>query len=90
MLFRSDLQAAAEAICPDVTTAIDWLERRFGPGRMTGSGSAVFARTGMGAPPLATCSDGTDPFSDLPVGWVQPEKQINPKIKKTITLFDFI
>ena len=67
---RNDLQPAAEAICPDVTAAIDWLERRFGPGRMTGSGSAVFARTGMGAPPLATCSDGTDPFSDLPVGWV--------------------
>ncbi len=67
---RNDLQAAAEAICPDVTTAIDWLERRFGPGRMTGSGSAVFARTGTGAPPLATCSNGTDPFADLPEGWV--------------------
>ena len=46
MFGRNDLQKAAEAICPDVTTAIGWLTRHFGHGRMTGSGSAAFARIG--------------------------------------------
>jgi 4-diphosphocytidyl-2-C-methyl-D-erythritol kinase len=62
---RNDLQPVAEAQCPDVARAADWLVRRFGNGRMTGSGSAVFARAGAGDQPVATW-----PEEDLPSGWV--------------------
>ncbi|TDM08629.1 MAG: 4-(cytidine 5'-diphospho)-2-C-methyl-D-erythritol kinase [Ideonella sp. MAG2] len=65
---RNDLQAAAEALCPEVTQARQWLAQRFGNSRMTGSGSAVFARveeTGTGGQPVATELEGT-----LPEGWV--------------------
>jgi len=49
-----------------VAQAADWLRRHFGNGRMTGSGSAVFARNGMDDQPLATW-----PVEDpLPPGWV--------------------
>jgi 4-diphosphocytidyl-2-C-methyl-D-erythritol kinase len=41
---RNDLQPVAQAICPEVTQAIEWLQDRGLPARMTGSGSAVFAR----------------------------------------------
>ncbi|MCE1194010.1 MAG: 4-(cytidine 5'-diphospho)-2-C-methyl-D-erythritol kinase [Acidovorax sp.] len=41
---RNDLQPVAEALCPDVTQAIQWLGKRGLQGRMTGSGSAVFAQ----------------------------------------------
>lgn len=41
---RNDLQPVAQAICPEVTQAIKWLEDRGLQARMTGSGSAVFAR----------------------------------------------
>lgn len=40
----NDLQAVAQALCPDVTHALQWLESRGLQGRMTGSGSAVFAQ----------------------------------------------
>lgn len=40
---RNDLQAVAQALCPGVTQAIDWLASQGLSGRMTGSGSAVFA-----------------------------------------------
>ncbi len=40
---RNDLQGVAQALCPDVKNAIDWLQARGLHGRMTGSGSAVFA-----------------------------------------------
>lgn len=62
---RNDLQAAAEAQCPDVAQAAAWLQRHFGNSRMTGSGSAVFARAGTGSQPMATF-----PTADLPEGWV--------------------
>lgn len=62
---RNDLQAAAEALCPEVATVARWLEARFGNSRMTGSGSAVFARAGTGDQPVATMPEGT-----LPEGWV--------------------
>ena len=43
---RNDLQAVAQKLCPDVSTALNWLENlgslALKP-RMTGSGSAVFA-----------------------------------------------
>jgi 4-diphosphocytidyl-2-C-methyl-D-erythritol kinase len=41
---RNDLQPVAQALCPQVTEAIDWLAERGLQGRMTGSGSAVFAQ----------------------------------------------
>ena len=62
---RNDLQAAAESQCNDVALAARWLQSRFGNGRMTGSGSAVFARAGTGDQPVATF-----PAGPLPPGWV--------------------
>jgi 4-diphosphocytidyl-2-C-methyl-D-erythritol kinase len=41
---RNDLQKPAEACCPEVVQALALLETQFGNSRMTGSGSAVFAR----------------------------------------------
>lgn len=41
---RNDLQPVAQALCPEVTQAILWLQDRGLQGRMTGSGSAVFAQ----------------------------------------------
>ena len=41
---RNDLQPPAEASCPEVGQVARWLEARFGNSRMSGSGSAVFAR----------------------------------------------
>ncbi len=40
---RNDLQAVAQALCPGVTQALQWLGNQGLSGRMTGSGSAVFA-----------------------------------------------
>ena len=40
---RNDLQPVAQALCPDVAKAIQWLGTFGLQGRMTGSGSAVFA-----------------------------------------------
>jgi 4-diphosphocytidyl-2-C-methyl-D-erythritol kinase len=63
---RNDLQAAAEDRCPEVAEAASWLQRHFGNSRMTGSGSAVFARSGMDDQPLATWPAE----NPLPPGWV--------------------
>lgn len=63
---RNDLQPPAEDRCPEVAQAAEWLRRHFGNSRMTGSGSAVFARNGMDDQPLATWP-AEDP---LPPGWV--------------------
>ena len=63
---RNDLQPPAEDRCPAVAQAAEWLERHFGNSRMTGSGSAVFARNGAAdSPRLATW-----PQESLPAGWV--------------------
>jgi 4-diphosphocytidyl-2-C-methyl-D-erythritol kinase len=59
----NDLQAAAEGLCPDVECAAAALSRTFGNSRMTGSGSAVFARAGSGPAPSAAMP------SDWPSGW---------------------
>jgi 4-diphosphocytidyl-2-C-methyl-D-erythritol kinase len=59
----NDLQAAAEGLCPDVERAAAALSRTFGNSRMTGSGSAVFARAGSGTTPSAAMP------SDWPPGW---------------------
>jgi 4-diphosphocytidyl-2-C-methyl-D-erythritol kinase len=69
---RNDLQAPAEAACAEVVQAADILHRCFGNSRMTGSGSAVFARvlarasatTGAAERPIALMP------ADLPPGWV--------------------
>ena len=59
----NDLQAAAEGLCPEVERAASALSRAFGNSRMTGSGSAVFARAGSGSAPSAAMP------SDWPEGW---------------------
>ena len=41
---RNDLQAVAQKLCPSVSQALDWLKSQGLAGRMTGSGSAVFAQ----------------------------------------------
>ncbi len=41
---RNDLQAVAQRLCPGVTQALEWLTSQGLDGRMTGSGSAVFAQ----------------------------------------------
>jgi 4-diphosphocytidyl-2-C-methyl-D-erythritol kinase len=62
---RNDLQPPAEGQCPEVAQAARWLESKFGNSRMTGSGSAVFARAGAGDQPMATML-----VEDIPPGWV--------------------
>ena len=62
---RNDLQPPAEDRCPEVAQAAEWLTRHFGNSRMTGSGSAMFARNGMHDQPLVTW-----PAEPLPPGWV--------------------
>lgn len=41
---RNDLQPVAQALCPEVGQALQWLASHGLQGRMTGSGSAVFAQ----------------------------------------------
>ncbi len=41
---QNDLQPVAQRLCPAVTQALNWLESQGLQGRMTGSGSAVFAQ----------------------------------------------
>ena len=52
---RNDLQPVAQALCPEVETALQWLQSLGLKPRMTGSGSAVFAQlpehTVMDSPP---------------------------------------
>jgi 4-diphosphocytidyl-2-C-methyl-D-erythritol kinase len=62
---RNDLQAVAQLHCVEVGQVAQWLQARFGNSRMSGSGSAVFARAGTGDRPLATW--GSD---ELPPQWV--------------------
>ncbi len=61
----NDLQIPAQQVCPDVAQAARWLEARFGNSRMTGSGSAVFARVGTEVPP-----NQVFPRDGLPADWV--------------------
>lgn len=63
---HNDLQPVAEQLCPEVTEAAECLRSRFGHSRMTGSGSAVFARIGTDGQPLAPWPAE----ADLPPGWV--------------------
>ena len=47
---HNDLQPVAERLCPPITQAIQWLDQQGLQARMTGSGSAVFARLPAGFP----------------------------------------
>ena len=59
---HNDLQPVAQALCPDIGLCLDWLSERGLQGRMTGSGTAVFAPLQQ---PLST--------SSLPVSWTVRE-----------------
>jgi len=48
---RNDLQPVAELLCPEVIQALEWLASQGLSGRMTGSGSAVFAHLPEGQTP---------------------------------------
>ncbi len=61
---RNDLQAAAEAECAPVVRVAAVLQGRYGNSRMTGSGSAVFARAGNGVEPSAPMPENLEP------GWI--------------------
>ena len=61
----NDLQLPAQSLCPEVAEVANWLNQHFGNSRMTGSGSAVFARVKAGGP-----SATTGPVDSLPPGWV--------------------
>ena len=56
---RNDLQPVAQALCPQIGQSLNWLKSQQLDGRMTGSGSAVFAQI----------SDDAD-FSAAPAGWI--------------------
>jgi 4-diphosphocytidyl-2-C-methyl-D-erythritol kinase len=62
---RNDLQPVAEADCPEVRAVAEWLQGRFGNSRMTGSGSAVFARVDIEDQSLVAW-----PEQPLPGPWV--------------------
>ena len=55
---RNDLQPVAQELCPQINQSLDWLSGLQLKGRMTGSGSAVFALVPHEAD-----------FSDHPDGW---------------------
>jgi 4-diphosphocytidyl-2-C-methyl-D-erythritol kinase len=61
---RNDLQEAAEAQCAEVREVGSFLQQHYGNSRMTGSGSAVFARAGGGLKPNLALP------LDLGAGWV--------------------
>lgn len=59
---RNDLQPLAQHLCPEINLALECLTGHKLRGRMTGSGSAVFAHVPVGIEPN-TC------FPDLPNQW---------------------
>jgi 4-diphosphocytidyl-2-C-methyl-D-erythritol kinase len=82
---RNDLQAVAQALCPGMNQALQWLDSQGLNARMTGSGSAVFAHllheVGLSGAPAASevkiCSNldvhplwGWAPSDGLSVGGV--------------------
>ncbi|NIC42159.1 4-(cytidine 5'-diphospho)-2-C-methyl-D-erythritol kinase [Aquabacterium sp. A08] len=56
---RNNLQPVASALCPDIETGLQWMQANGLTGRMTGSGSALFA-------PVQQPVD----LSTLPTGWI--------------------
>ena len=69
---KNDLQAAAQDRCAEVAQVARWLQVRYGNSRMTGSGSAVFARVDVSkaVSSKATPLLATFPADELPQGWV--------------------
>jgi 4-diphosphocytidyl-2-C-methyl-D-erythritol kinase len=63
---HNDLEPVARRLCPDVAEALQWLGSQGLRGRMTGSGSAVFARI----PPLLAPGQR---LAQAPAGWVARE-----------------
>lgn len=58
---RNDLQAVAQDLCPGIGEGLNWLKARGLQGRMTGSGSAVFAKIEdecLGRNPVKSPGDG--------------------------------
>lgn len=58
---QNDLQPVAQQLCPLITQSLDWLKAQGLQGRMTGSGSAVFAQIPRDLPhdmPIAKPPDG--------------------------------
>ena len=69
---KNDLQLAAEAHSDQVTQALQILAKPYGNARMTGSGSAVFARLNSGKfEPSARMSSATNSLPDCKIeaGW---------------------
>lgn len=48
---RNDLQPVAQSMCPEIAVGLQWLAAQGLTGRMTGSGSALFARLPNGVGP---------------------------------------
>ncbi|WP_029000591.1 4-(cytidine 5'-diphospho)-2-C-methyl-D-erythritol kinase [Azohydromonas australica] len=72
---RNDLQAAAEDRAPEVAQVAKWLRDRYGNSRMTGSGSAVFARiekhgTIAVLPEATGLENDASALASLPADWV--------------------
>jgi 4-diphosphocytidyl-2-C-methyl-D-erythritol kinase len=59
---HNDLQTVAQRLCPDVAQALQWLGSQGLAGRMTGSGSAVFAKIPAGF-------TGEEALETAPAGW---------------------
>ncbi|HSI53322.1 MAG TPA: 4-(cytidine 5'-diphospho)-2-C-methyl-D-erythritol kinase [Ramlibacter sp.] len=59
---HNDLQPVAQRLCPGVTQALEWLASQGLSGRMTGSGSAVFAQLPVDGP-------GNRVLPAAPEGW---------------------
>jgi 4-diphosphocytidyl-2-C-methyl-D-erythritol kinase len=59
---RNDLQPVAQSICPDIVQALAWFASQGFVGRMTGSGSAVFAQV--------PDSFDLNAAPSLPTGWL--------------------
>lgn len=62
---RNDLQPVAQSLCPDVGQALQWLAQHGLQGRMTGSGSAVFALL----PSQALSGNASEALANTPTGW---------------------
>jgi len=58
---HNDLQPVAQALCPDVGDAIRWLDQQGWSGRMSGSGTAVFAHVPQ--------VNDLPPLANVPKGW---------------------
>ncbi|WP_435532088.1 hypothetical protein [Roseateles amylovorans] len=62
---RNDLQPPAEAASGEVSQALQWLQTRYGNSRMTGSGSAVFARISDSADRESEYNSGSQQEADI-------------------------